>query len=119
MMGAFIAGGFYSPSTLSANAAPFAREDNDRHEAGDMDNDDGREAKEDDEANGLSDEAALTPDEASAVAEAANPGTKAVAVELENESGTLVYEVELNNGLEVMVDAASGDILGTERDEAD
>ena len=52
-------------------------------------------------------------------AEAANPGTTALDVELENENGALVYEVELDNGLEVMIDAANGNILGTEVEEVD
>lgn len=37
---------------------------------------------------------------------AANPGATVVDVELENENGALVYEVELDNSLEVMVNAS-------------
>lgn len=118
-MGGLVAGGFSSQPPLSANAAPSAQEDNDTHEAGDVEYDDGNEANEDNEANGSLDQTGITADEALAAAEAAHPGTRGLEVELENENGTLVYEVELNNGLEVMVDAANGDILGTEREEAD
>jgi hypothetical protein len=50
---------------------------------------------------------------------AANPGATVVEVDLEDENGALVYEVELDNGLEVMVDASDGTVLGTEQDDAD
>ena len=40
-----------------------------------------------------------------------------IEVELENEHGTIAYEVELDNGLEVMVDPNDGSILGTEQDD--
>ena len=60
----------------------------------------------------------LTPEQAKIVAVEANPGTTALGVEQENEHGTLVYEVQLDNGLEVKVDASNGTILGTEREDA-
>ena len=104
---------FLSQRLLSANTDPSTSEDNTTDEKGDAEDDDG------DEANASPDQTGITADEARAAAEAANHGTKALEVELENENGTLVYEVELDNGLEVMVDAANGNILGTERDEAD
>ena len=116
MMGGLVAGGFLSRPPLSVHAAPSAQKDNDTYEAGEVEDDDGNEANEADEANGSSDQTGITADEARTAAEAANPGTKALEVELENENGTLVYEVGLDNGLEVMVDAANGNILGTERD---
>ena len=47
----------------------------------------------------------------------ANPGTTAFAVELEKEKGALTYEVELDKGLEVLVDANTGKIAGTEQAE--
>lgn len=62
---------------------------------------------------------AITPDEAKAAALEAYPGTSAVEVELEREHGTLVYEVGLDNGLEVMVDANTGAVLGPEQEGAD
>ena len=61
----------------------------------------------------------ITPEEAEAAALAANPGATAIEVELENENGAQVYEVELDNGLEVMVDANDGTVLGTEQEDAD
>jgi len=64
-------------------------------------------------------QATITPEEAEAAALAANPGATVIDVELENENGALVYEVELDNGLEVMVDASDGAILGTEQENAD
>ena len=58
---------------------------------------------------------AITVDEAKAAALEAYPGTNVVEVELEREHGTLVYEVGLDNGLEVMVDASTGAVLGPEQ----
>ena len=46
----------------------------------------------------------------------ANPGTTVKTTELEKENAVLVYEVELDNKLEVMVDANSGQIVGTEQE---
>jgi len=110
------AGVFLSQGSLSVNAAPSAQEGNATDQAGEEEDDNGDEASEADEA---PDQTGITADGARAAAEAANPGTKALGVELEYENGTLVYEVELDNGLEIMLDAANGRILGTERDEAD
>lgn len=111
MVGGLVTGVCLSQRTLSVNAALPGQEDNDTVDAGDVEEDGN-------EADVSPDQTGITADEARAAAEAANPGTKALEVELENENGTLVYEVELDNGLEVMVDAANGDIQGTERDEA-
>jgi uncharacterized membrane protein YkoI len=61
----------------------------------------------------------LTPAQARAAAEAAFPGRTVREVELERENGRLFYEVELDNGLEVMVDPNTGAILGTEQDDDD
>jgi uncharacterized membrane protein YkoI len=36
-------------------------------------------------------------------------------VELDNENGVVVYSVELDNGLDVKVDAGNGNILHTEQ----
>jgi hypothetical protein len=63
-------------------------------------------------------EATTTPEQAQAAALEANPGATVVKTELESENGALVYEVELSNGLEMMVDAGNGAILGTEQEDA-
>jgi len=68
-----------------------------------------------DEAAALQSLTKITADQAKAAAEAANPGTTAVKVELDNENGVLVYSVELSNGLDVKVDAGNGQILHTEQ----
>ena len=60
----------------------------------------------------------LTPEQAKAVALEANPGATVVRVEQEHEHGTLVYEVQLDNGQEVEVDASDGTILGAELEDA-
>jgi uncharacterized membrane protein YkoI len=72
-----------------------------------------------DEAAALADSATITPEQAKAAALEANPGATVVKVELGNENGALVYEVELDNGLEVKVDAGNGAILSTEQEDAD
>lgn len=64
-------------------------------------------------------QAAITPEEAKDAALAANPGTAVVQVDLDDEDGAPVYEVKLDSGLDVEVDANSGAILGTEQGDAD
>jgi uncharacterized membrane protein YkoI len=58
--------------------------------------------------------AKITADQARDAALAANPGTTATQVELDNENGCLVYSVELSNGADVKVDAGNGQVLHTE-----
>lgn len=57
----------------------------------------------------------LTSDEAKAAAEAVSPGAAATHVGLEYEGGKDVYEVQLDNGMEVEIDATTGEILATEQ----
>lgn len=45
----------------------------------------------------------------------ANSGASAVGAELGNENGFLIYSVSLNNGLDVKVDAGTGQIVHTEK----
>jgi len=59
----------------------------------------------------------ITVEEATAAVLAANPGTQVISVDQDNEDGTSVHEVTLDNGLEVQVDANSGTILGTDQEE--
>lgn len=80
------------------------------------------DANEATEANGQdqSDEIApastgITADEAQAIAEGANPGATTLAIEFDREGGQSIWEVELNNNLDVKVDADSGAILSTEQ----
>jgi len=49
----------------------------------------------------------------------ANSGTSAVGAELGNENGFLIYSVSLNNGLDVKVDAGTGQIVHTEKSGTD
>ena len=51
-------------------------------------------------------------DEAAALA--ANPGSTVIKTELDNENGSLVYSVELSNGMDVKIDAGDGSILFTD-----
>jgi len=64
-----------------------------------------------DEATALAGLASITPEQAQDAALAANPGATVVKVELDNENGALVYSVELDNGLDVKVDAGNGAVL--------
>ena len=57
----------------------------------------------------------LTSDEAKVAAEAVSPGAAATHVGLEHEGGKDVYEVQLDNGMEVEIDATTGEILATEQ----
>ena len=78
-------------------------------------NDDGNEASESQD-NGavLQDQAAITQEEAEAIALAQYPDAKVLATELENEGGTLLYSIELDNGAEMEVDANTGTVLPAE-----
>ncbi|MBX3051016.1 MAG: PepSY domain-containing protein [Caldilineaceae bacterium] len=70
-----------------------------------------------DEAAALQGQAKISQADAEAAAIAANPGATVVKSELDNENGSLVYSVELSNGVEVIVDAGNGAILATEQDD--
>ena len=59
----------------------------------------------------LQSKATISAADAEAVALKANPGASVVKTELDEEQGTLAYDVELDNGQEVLVDAATGEIL--------
>ena len=56
---------------------------------------------------------AITVDQAQTAALAVHPGN-VHAVELDEENGKLVYGVEFEGGVDVKVDAMTGEILGTE-----
>ena len=57
----------------------------------------------------------ITAQQAQAIVEAANPGAATLNVEFDRESGKEIWEVELDNGLDVKVDATTGEILSTEK----
>ncbi|MDE0805896.1 MAG: DUF2613 family protein [Acidimicrobiales bacterium] len=73
-----------------------------------------------DEAAGLEGLATISPEDAQAAAIAAVPGTAGDA-ELENENGSVVYEVPITaedgTATEVKVDAGNGDVLASETDD--
>jgi uncharacterized membrane protein YkoI len=70
---------------------------------------------ESDEAAALASLATITPEQASAAAQADVPGD-VQQVELDNENGSLVYSVEIG-GKDVKVDAGTGAVLHVESDE--
>lgn len=55
----------------------------------------------------------ITANQAQIAALTANQGAVSKSVELESESGQLIYSVSLNTGAEVKVDAGNGSILYT------
>lgn len=59
---------------------------------------------------------AISADQAQAIVEKANPGVAVLGVEYENDSVMGVWEVELENGQDAQVDAASGELLPVEKD---
>jgi len=65
--------------------------------------------------------ATITADEAGQAALTANPGGTVADVELENENGSVVYEVHMTDAsgqaIEVQVDAGNGAVLGQEADD--
>ena len=61
----------------------------------------------------------IPPEEAAAAALEAYPGAIVIEIELERERDTLSYEVELDNGRQVLVDPHDGSILGTGQETAD
>jgi uncharacterized membrane protein YkoI len=61
--------------------------------------------------------ATITAEEAGQAALAANQGAQFTEVVLEAENGYLVYEVALDSGMEVIVDAGNGEILHSEKDD--
>lgn len=61
-------------------------------------------------------QAAISQADAETAALDANPGAKVVKTELDKEDGILAYTVELDNGVDVIVDANTGDILTSEQD---
>ena len=76
---------------------------------------DGNDASESqDNGAALQGQAALTQEEAEAIALAQYPGATVVATELENEGGTLLYSFDLDNGEEVEIDANTGVVLPAE-----
>lgn len=60
---------------------------------------------------------ALSREDAIGIAEGEYPGETAHEVELEVEAGVAVYSVELSNGMELEIDANTGEILQTEQDD--
>lgn len=69
-------------------------------------------------ADSTDDQKGITLEEARSVAESANPGTQTLATEIKrvsknNRSFIYKYEVELDNDIDVEVDARNGHILDT------
>lgn len=62
----------------------------------------------------------VTDEEARAAVLDAYPGATIGEVDLDTQpDGSLVYDVDINGGPEIMVDARTGEVLGPEADDAD
>ncbi len=66
------------------------------------------------DAQALAPQASITQQQAEQAALSANPGTAVLNSSLGDENGTVVYDVELNNGSDVKVNAQSGAIISTD-----
>jgi uncharacterized membrane protein YkoI len=75
------------------------------------------DVKDSQESSKLQSLAKITPQQAQQSAEAANQGTKASQVKLENENGNLIYAVTIGQ-TEVTVDAGNGKVLSSSESEA-
>jgi uncharacterized membrane protein YkoI len=111
------------------NAACNVGEDDDAAEAAESgpDVDDIQEGCNDENEDGTEDldeaeeapsvDTQITAEEAITIAEAANPGSTSLEVEFEREGGVELWEVELDSGVEVQINANSGEILLAEADD--
>jgi uncharacterized membrane protein YkoI len=62
----------------------------------------------------------VTDEQARAAVLAAYPGVTIGEVDLDTQNdGSLVYDVDISSGEEIMVDARTGTVLGAEADDAD
>ena len=105
-----------SQMPLKANAARPAQVRDEADKAGQVKEDDDDDEAGEAEVSVSPALADITPAEAAAAAEAAYPGAKALEVELEKENGLIAYEVELDNGLELLIDHSNGNVLGIDAD---
>ncbi|MEE8600268.1 PepSY domain-containing protein [Euzebya tangerina] len=108
---------------IDANTGDVLAQEVDDDDDG-ADDDEGEESEADEAAENaaLAEQASLSAADAEAAATAAVPGTAAPA-ELEDEDGTVVYEVEVTDEAgtvhEVIIDANTGDVLAQEVDDDD
>jgi uncharacterized membrane protein YkoI len=72
------------------------------------------ESESQDSGAALQSQAGITREQAEAIALAQYPGAKVRATELENEGGILLYSMELDNGVEIEMDANTGKVLPAE-----
>jgi uncharacterized membrane protein YkoI len=86
-------------------------------EKSDRDRETNDDVKDSQESSKLQSLAKITPQQAQQSAEAANQGTKASQVKLENENGNLIYAVTIGQ-TEVTVDAGNGKVLSSSESEA-
>lgn len=116
---AALAGAATSPDQLAPNP-PSAEADGDQDPMlnGSIQVPDDESLSEADEAKALEGLATISPSAAEAAATSAVPGGTAESVELGNENGSVVYEVEVTDAsgqeIEVKVDAGNGDVLAQE-----
>ncbi len=96
------------------NEAENGPEVEDRDQAGESQDQENEGPDGDPDQAALQPQARITAEQAQQAALAANPGATVLETELDNETGALIYSVELDNGQSVEVDAGTGQILKTE-----
>jgi uncharacterized membrane protein YkoI len=109
-----VAGGLLGSSVLGADHGQRASKTTAQMES--------QNGNEQDDQTAVDGVAKITPDEAKAAALTQFPGATINGVELENEDGSLVYNVKLTadgKAYEVKIDANTGTVLRTEADEPD
>lgn len=117
LLAGLAAGGWFSQELRIINAAPSVQQT-------DLctDDEENNDTCPEDETNASPDQLGITREEAQAVAEAAFVGAKTLEIELDwmyENGGALIFEVELDNGIDVAVDAGNGDIIATKHRNAE
>lgn len=106
--------GLANSSPDRGNSQVAQANSNDKEDNEELESEKDEEQDEQEEAARLKSLAKITPQQAQQLAEA-SAGGKASSVELEDEDGTLVYEVAIGQK-EVVIDAMDGRVLYTENE---
>ena len=118
---AALAGAATSPDQTAPNAPAEQDDSQEPSLNGSIQSPEDESLSEDDEAKALEGLATISAADAEAAALAAVPGGTVNESALENENGSVVYEVEMTdaNGatVEVIIDAGNGDVLAQETDD--
>lgn len=113
----------YTPRTVATQSQPHPHRLEQDTDAEGSDSQAGADAETPDAADAadaetpdsdLASKATITAEQAQAAALAVNPGVTVVNTQLEDEDGTVVYNVSLSNGTDVKINAQTGALVKTE-----